>query len=150
VPLSSAGRSDGFSLARQRVSPASFHATWRDLTRLEATGLALLPGGDVGAVESYAQVTLMPVVAEGEAFGLNLGAPVQLQLAGGELGVGNELALGLGQSGARHLDSGQVRWRFGHKPYALAKAGTLLFPEADGALRPGAIASLGLGVDNAR
>jgi hypothetical protein len=83
-------------------SPAS-SATWRYLTRLEATGLAL-----------------------------------------------SGLALGLGQPGARHLDSGQVRWRFGHKLYALAEGGTLLFPRADGALRPGAFASLGLGVDNAR
>jgi hypothetical protein len=82
VPLSSAGRGNGFSLARQRVYPA--------------------------------------------------------------------LALGLGQPGARHLYSGQVRWRFGHKLYALAEGGTLLFPEADGALSPGAFASLGLGVDNAR
>ncbi|KFA87682.1 hypothetical protein Q664_46195 [Archangium violaceum Cb vi76] len=48
------------------------------------------------------------------------------------------------------LYSGQVRWRFGHELYALAEGGTLLFPEADGALRPGAFASLGLGVDNAR
>ena len=60
------------------------------------------------------------------------------------------LALGLGQTGARHLVSGKVRWRLGDKLYALAEGGTPLFPEADGALRPGAFASLGLGVDNAR
>ncbi|HEX5749695.1 MAG TPA: hypothetical protein VFZ09_25920 [Archangium sp.] len=36
--------------------PAAY-ATWRYLARLEATGLALLPGGDVGGVERYAQVT---------------------------------------------------------------------------------------------
>ncbi|QRK14239.1 hypothetical protein JQX13_38400 [Archangium violaceum] len=58
--------------------------------------------------------------------------------------------LGLGQPGARHLYSGQVRWRFGHTLYALTEGGTLLFPNADGASRPGAYASLGLGVDNAR
>ncbi|MGZ3457478.1 MAG: hypothetical protein ACXU86_03125 [Archangium sp.] len=60
------------------------------------------------------------------------------------------MALGLGQPGARHLYSGQVRWRFGHMLYALAEGGTLLYPKPDGALRPGAYASLGLGVDNAR
>jgi hypothetical protein len=32
----------------------------------------------------------------------------------------------------------------------LAQGGTLLFPNADGTLRRGACASLGLGVDNAR
>ena len=37
----------------------------------------------------------------------------------------------------------------GHMLYALAEGGPLLFPEADGALRPGASATLGLGVDNA-
>lgn len=62
----------------------------------------------------------------------------------------NGLALGLGQPEARHLYSGQVRWRFGHKLYALAEGGTLLYPTPDGTLRPGAYASLGLGVDNAR
>lgn len=38
----------------------------------------------------------------------------------------------------------------GHKLYALAEGGTLLFAEGDGALRPDAFASRGLGVDNAR
>jgi hypothetical protein len=33
---------------------------------------------------------------------------------------------------------------------ALAEGGTLLYPKPDGTLRPGAYASLGLGVDNAR
>ena len=47
-------------------------------------------------------------------------------------------------------NSGQVCWRFGHKLYALAEGGTLLYPKPDGALRPGAYASMGLGVDNAR
>ncbi|PTL77549.1 hypothetical protein DAT35_42845 [Vitiosangium sp. GDMCC 1.1324] len=122
--------------------PASF-ATWRYLTRLEATGLALLPNSGVGGAERYAQLTPMLVVDGGEAFGLNLGAPV--------LGVAlNGRALGLGQPGARHLNSGQVRWRFGHKLSALAEGGTLLHPKPDGTLRPGAYASLGLGVDNAR
>jgi hypothetical protein len=59
--------------------PAS-SAMWRYLTRLEATGLALLPDGGVDGVESYVQLTPMVVAAEGESFGLNLGAPVRLRL----------------------------------------------------------------------
>ncbi|RKI16954.1 hypothetical protein D7Y15_11250 [Corallococcus sp. AB030] len=60
------------------------------------------------------------------------------------------LGMGLGQPGARVLVSGDLRWRFAGRLYALGQGGTLLFPEADGALRPGAYASLGVGVDNAR
>lgn len=60
------------------------------------------------------------------------------------------LARGLGQPGARHLYSGQVRWRFLGRLYALGGGGTLLFPTAEGTLRPGAFASLGLGVDDVR
>ena len=59
------------------------------------------------------------------------------------------LAVGVGQPGTRYLFSGEVRWRFAGKLYALGQGGTLLFPEADGALRPGAYASFGLGVDHA-
>ncbi len=45
----------------------------------------------------------------------------------------------------------EVRWRFlGGKFYVLGTSGTLLFPTAEGTLRPGAFASMGLGVDNAR
>ncbi|RKH02101.1 hypothetical protein [Corallococcus carmarthensis] len=60
------------------------------------------------------------------------------------------LAMGLGRPGARYLVSGDLRWRFAGRMYALGQGGTLLFPEADGALRPGIYASLGVGVDNAR
>jgi len=60
------------------------------------------------------------------------------------------LAVGLGQPGPRYLLSGEARWRFAGKLYALATGGTLLFPEAGGTLRPGAFASFGLGVDHAR
>jgi hypothetical protein len=61
------------------------------------------------------------------------------------------LGVGLGQPGARYLASGEVRWRFlGGRLYALGQGGTLLFPAGDGTLRPGAFASVGLGVDNAR
>ncbi|HEX5753386.1 MAG TPA: hypothetical protein VFZ09_44720 [Archangium sp.] len=38
---------------------ASMTGGWRYLTRLEITGLALLPDGGVGGVESYAQLTPM-------------------------------------------------------------------------------------------
>ncbi|WP_342379814.1 hypothetical protein NVS55_09810 [Myxococcus stipitatus] len=61
------------------------------------------------------------------------------------------LAVGVGQRGARYVTSGEVRWRFlGGKLYAVGQGGTRLFPTAEGTLRPGAFASLGLGVDNAR
>ncbi|RKG75309.1 hypothetical protein D7V88_33695, partial [Corallococcus terminator] len=62
----------------------------------------------------------------------------------------NALAVGLGQSGTRYLLSGELRWRFAGKVYALGQGGTLLFPVAGGSLRPGAYVSLGFGVDNAR
>ncbi|HZI11995.1 MAG TPA: hypothetical protein VE153_16535 [Myxococcus sp.] len=61
------------------------------------------------------------------------------------------LTVGTGQPGARYLASGEARWRFlGGKLYAVGQGGTLLFPTAEGTLRPGAFASVGLGVDNAR
>ncbi|MFP2960781.1 hypothetical protein ACLEPN_23935 [Myxococcus sp. 1LA] len=61
------------------------------------------------------------------------------------------LAVGAGKPGARYLGAAEVRWRFlGGKLYAMGTGGTLLFPTAEGPLRPGAFASVGLGVDNAR
>ncbi len=61
------------------------------------------------------------------------------------------MAVGLRQPGTRYLASGEVRWRFlGGRLYAMGQGGTLLYPTAEGALRPGAFASVGLGVDNAR
>ncbi|RKI63381.1 hypothetical protein D7X55_20215, partial [Corallococcus sp. AB049A] len=61
------------------------------------------------------------------------------------------LALGMGRPGARYLASAEARWRFlGGKLYALGQGGTLLFPTAEGTLRPGAFAAVGVGVDNAR
>ncbi|ADO70948.1 hypothetical protein [Stigmatella aurantiaca] len=61
------------------------------------------------------------------------------------------LAVGMRQPGARYLTSGEVRWRFlGGKLFALGQGGTLLYPEAEGGLRPGAFASVGMGVDNVR
>ena len=61
------------------------------------------------------------------------------------------LGVGMGQPGARYLGAAEVRWRvLGGRFYALGTGGTLLFPQGDGTLRPGAFASVGLGVDNAR
>ncbi|HEX5752208.1 MAG TPA: hypothetical protein VFZ09_38700 [Archangium sp.] len=131
--------------------PASLAGGGHSLTRVEDSGLALLPGGGAEGLESYAQRTPMLVLDGGEALGVNLGAPVRLRVGGGVAGAGlvrREDWDSLSDWG--QLYSGQVRWRFGHTLDALAEGGALLFPEADGALRPGAFASLGLGVDNAR
>jgi hypothetical protein len=75
---------------------------------------------------------------------------VQLARRNVELAV-KGLAVGLGQPGARYLVSGEARWRFARGTlYATGQGGTLLFPTVDGALRPGAFTSVGLGVDHAR
>ena len=74
---------------------------------------------------------------------------VQLLHRSVEVGAG-ALVVGAAQPGTRYLVSGQARWRFAGKLYVVGQGGTLLFPEADGMLRPGAFASVGLGVDNAR
>lgn len=61
------------------------------------------------------------------------------------------LALGLGTPAPRYLASAEARWRFlGGRFYVLGQGGTLLFPTAEGTLLPGAFASVGMGVDNAR
>jgi hypothetical protein len=61
------------------------------------------------------------------------------------------LCVGMGQPGARYLGAAEARWRLlGGKRYAMGAGGTLLFPTPEGALRPGAFASVGLGVDDAR
>ena len=61
------------------------------------------------------------------------------------------LALGMGQPGARSLVSVEARWRFlGGKLYAVGQGGTLLFPTTEGTLRPGAFATVGVGVDHVR
>ncbi len=77
---------------------------------------------------------------------------VAVQLFGRTLEVAVKgLALGMGQPGARYLGAAEVRWRFlAGSLYALGTGGTLLFPEAGGTPRPGAFASLGLGIDHAR
>jgi hypothetical protein len=77
---------------------------------------------------------------------------VAAQLFGRTLEVAVKgLVVGLGQPGARYLGAAEVRWRLlAGRLYALGTGGTLLFPEGDGTLRPGAFASIGLGVDHAR
>jgi hypothetical protein len=61
------------------------------------------------------------------------------------------LGVGMGRPGARYLGAAEVRWRvLGGKLYAMGTGGTLLFPQTEGTLRPGAFASVGFGVDNAR
>ncbi|EPX63256.1 hypothetical protein D187_005662 [Cystobacter fuscus DSM 2262] len=112
--------------AMEPLLPPSSARRLHHLARLEATGFALLPGGGTGGVERYVQLTPMLVLDGGEEFGVNLGAPVRLRLGGGVPGAG----------WVRREDWGQ--------------GGTLLFPAPDGTLRPGAFASLGLGVDHAR
>ncbi|RKH96437.1 hypothetical protein D7Y15_41265, partial [Corallococcus sp. AB030] len=77
---------------------------------------------------------------------------VAVQLLGRDLEVALKgLGMGLGQPGARYLGAAEARWRIlAGKLYVMGTGGTLLFPDGDGALRPGAFASVGLGVDNAR
>jgi hypothetical protein len=77
---------------------------------------------------------------------------VAAQLFGRTLEVAMKgLAVGLRQPGARYLGAVEVRWRFlAGRLYVLGTGGTLLFPEGDGSLHPGAFASVGLGVDHAR
>ncbi|WP_223756250.1 hypothetical protein [Myxococcus sp. RHSTA-1-4] len=60
------------------------------------------------------------------------------------------LAVGVGQPNARYAVSGEVRHRFSRRLYVLARGGTLLFPQPDSTVRPGAQALLGLGADSAR
>ncbi|WP_420715039.1 hypothetical protein [Corallococcus sp. bb12-1] len=61
------------------------------------------------------------------------------------------LGVGMGQPGARYLGAAEARWRFlDGKLYAMGTGGTLLFPSPEVTLRPGAFASVGLGVDDAR
>ncbi|MCY1045385.1 hypothetical protein OV208_28980 [Corallococcus sp. bb12-1] len=77
---------------------------------------------------------------------------VSMQLFARNLDVALKgLGVGMGQPGARYLGAVEARWRIAAgKLYAMATGGTLLFPEGDGTLRPGAFASVGLGVDDAR
>ncbi|NOK12931.1 hypothetical protein HNS30_28195 [Corallococcus exercitus] len=75
-----------------------------------------------------------------------------VQLLGRDLEVALKgMGVGLGQPGARYLGAAEARWRIlAGKLYVMGTGGTLWFPEEDGTLRPGAFASVGLGVDSAR
>ncbi len=103
-----------------------------------------------GGLQKHLQLSL---AAEAFTWGrFDVDGRVAVQLFGRNLEVAVKgLAVGLGQPGTRYLGSAEVRWRFlGGGLYVLGTGGTLLFPEGEGALRPGAFASVGLGVDNAR
>jgi hypothetical protein len=142
------------------ASTRSSFARWHYMTRLETTGLALAPGGGVGR-EDYAQLTPTLAVDGGAEFGLNLGAPVRFRLGEGLTGRVRP------EDWDTLSDWGQLVVRPGFELHALAGWGgrpgvdgawgavagvgaDALTPTLDGTLRPGAFASLGLGVDHAR
>ena len=96
---------------------------------------------------------LLTVGAEAFSWGrFDVDGRVAVQLLERRLDVAVKgLGVGMGQPEAHSLGVAEVRWRFlKGKLYAMGTGGTLLFPEGDGTLRPGAFASMGLGVDNAR
>ncbi|WP_147443708.1 hypothetical protein [Corallococcus sicarius] len=89
------------------------------LARLEVATLALLPRSGGGEAEGSVPLEPKRVLDGGPEFGLNLGAA-------------------------------EARWRLlGGELYAMGTGGTLPFPTPEGTLRPGAFASMGLGVDDA-
>ncbi|MCP3143857.1 hypothetical protein LXT23_41735 [Pyxidicoccus sp. QH1ED-7-1] len=103
-----------------------------------------------GGLQKHLKLSLGAEVFTWGRFDVDGRVAVQLFRRNLELSV-KGLGVGMGQPGARYLGAAEVRWRFlGGKLYAMGTAGTLLFPEAEGTLRPGAFASVGLGVDNAR
>jgi len=94
--------------------------------------------------------TALAVVAGAEAFTwgrFDVDGRVAMQFFSRNLEVAVKgLAVGMAQPGARYLSVAEVRWRFfAERLYALSTGGTLLHPEVDGTLRPGAFASFGLG-----
>ncbi len=130
VPVAEAPFPDGFSLYAEAV------VGW-DSVRY-------------GGLQKHLQLSLAAEAFTWGRFDVDGRVAVQLFGRGLEVAV-KGLAVGMGQPGARYLGAAEVRWRFlGGRLYALGTAGTLLFPEGGGALRPGAFVSMGLGVDNAR
>ncbi|WP_254614694.1 hypothetical protein [Myxococcus sp. CA056] len=142
-----------------------------ELARFQAAGPDGVPLADAPFSEGYSVFGEAEVGWDAVSYGgpykhlrLSLGAEaffwgrfdvdgrVAVQLCERSLEVALKgLGVGMGQPGARYLGAAEVRWRFlGGKFYVLGTSGTLLFPTAEGALRPGAFASMGLGVDNAR
>ncbi len=70
--------------------PASMAGGGHSLARVDAMGLAFLPGSAEGNIENYVQLTPMRVLDGGEGLGVHLGAPVRLRpeaFASGGLGV---------------------------------------------------------------
>ncbi|NOJ83340.1 hypothetical protein, partial [Myxococcus xanthus] len=143
-----------------------------ELARLQAAGTSGLPLAHASFPEGYSVYAEAMVAWDAVLLGevlqrhlhLSMGAEafswgrvdvdgrlaVQLLHRNLEVAV-KGLAVGMRQPGARYLASGEVRWRFlGGRLYALGQGGTLLYPTAEGPLRPGAFASLGMGVDNGR
>ncbi len=103
-----------------------------------------------GGLRKHLQLSLG---AEAFTWGrLDVDGRVAVQLFGRDLEVALKgLAVGMGRPGARYLGAAEVRWRFlGGGLYALGTGGTRLYPEVEGTFRPGAFASVGLGVDHAR
>ncbi|HZH13416.1 MAG TPA: hypothetical protein VE057_03540 [Archangium sp.] len=140
-----------------------------ELARLRAVGVSGLPLAEAPFPEGFSAYGEVEVGWDGvrrvgrvqrhlhlslsvEAFDwgrVDVDGRMAVQLFTRELEVAmSGLAQGLGRPGARHLYSGQVRWRFLGRLYALGEGGMLLHPTPEGALRPGAFASFGLGVDD--
>lgn len=74
--------------ALAQPAPATSAVRWHYLVRGETSTLALLPWGGLGRQEGFIRVEPTLVVEGGEAFGLNVGAPVWLRLWGGAPGAG--------------------------------------------------------------
>ena len=142
-----------------------------ELARLRAVGVSGLPLAEAPFPEGFSAYGEVEVGWDGvrrvgrvqrhlhlslsvEAFDwgrVDVDGRMAVQLFTRELEVAmSGLAQGLSRPGARHLYSGQVRWRFLGRLYALGEGGMLLHPTPEGALRPGAFASFGLGVDDVR
>jgi len=120
-------------------------------------GYSLYAGAEVGwdaisygGLQKHLQLSLGAEAFTWGRFDVDGRVAVQLFRRNLELAV-KGLGMGMGQPGARYLGAAEVRWRFlGGKLYAMGTGGTLLFPEAEGTLRPRAFVSGGLGVDHAR
>ncbi|QAT83443.1 hypothetical protein EJ065_1845 [Corallococcus coralloides] len=143
-----------------------------ELARFQVAGPDAVPQADAPFPDGYSAYGELILSWDAESLGvlsqrhfrLTMGAEVfnwgrvdvdgrlETQLFHRNLSVGvGGVAVGAGKPGARYLASAEARWRFlGGKLYAVGQGGTLLFPTAEGTLRPGAFASVGLGVDNAR
>jgi hypothetical protein len=143
-----------------------------ELARFQVSGTPTVPLADASFPEGYSAHGELVVgwdavhrvdvvrrhlhlVLAAEAFSsgrLDADGRLAVQLLNRDLEVAlRGVAAGLRRPGARYLASGEVRWRiFGGALYALGQGGTLLYPTADGTLRPGAFASFGMGADNAR